>query len=212
MRLRPFALLPLVLVAGCQPSVPVAAPPTVGQTSAAPAPSPSAARVASPSAAPAVPAASPSPVVAPASPAPPAAGASRVETLNAANSAFSRGDMATASGLYERVLNTPPTGEPAEATAAINAFSQFRSIVTLLAQGREDEARTNLDALEKSSPNDPFARLASQLWDQYGMTGSLRAACAQIQPQVAAQAGPALSGLQNLGVGVDPRTVCGVPE
>jgi hypothetical protein len=143
---------------------------------------------------------------------PPPIGSSRVDTLNAANNAFTKGDLTAASGLYERVLNTPPTGEPATTTAAINDFAYFRDIVTLLADGREDDAHTQLMALQQADANAPMTRLGSQLWDQYGMVGQLRGACAQLQPQVATQAGATLGELQTLGVSVDPATLCVVPS
>jgi hypothetical protein len=84
-------------------------------------------------------------------------------------------------------------------------------MVTLLADGREDAARTNLAELQKRDPNAPLARLGTQLYDQYGMTGQLRGACAQLQPQVTSQAGPTLAALQSLGVIVDAQTLCSVP-
>src|SRR4051812_39091585 len=114
--------------------------------------------------------------------APPAAGSGRVDVLNAAEAAFAGGDLTTASGLYERVLNTPTTGERAPTTTAINDYAHFRAMVTLLAEGHEDDAKAQLDALQQANATAPFARLASQLWDQYGMVGSLRGACAQVQP------------------------------
>jgi hypothetical protein len=135
-----------------------------------------------------------------------------VETLNAANAAFRSGDLKTAAGLYDRVTNTPPAqSEGASATAAINDFARFRGMLTLLADGREDEARTDLAELQKRDPNSPLARLGSQLYDQYGMTGQVRGACAQLQPQVTSQAGPTLATLQGLGVAVDAPTLCSVP-
>ena len=152
-------------------------------------------------------------VVAKATAVPPAASTTRVETLNAANAAFRTGDLKTAAGLYDRVVNTPPgQSEAAAATAAINDFARFRGLVTLLADGREDEARTNLQELQKRDPSSPLARLGSQLYDQYGMTGQLRGACAQLQPQVTSQAGPTLATLQGLGVAVDAPTLCSVPQ
>jgi hypothetical protein len=131
--------------------------------------------------------------------------------LNSADVAFARGDYATASGLFERVLNTPTTGEAAPTTAAINQYARFRDAVTLLADGREDDARAQVDALQQADASAPFARLANQLWDQYGMVGSLRGACAQVQPQIDSQAGPTLATLQGLGVSVDPATLCSPP-
>jgi hypothetical protein len=147
------------------------------------------------------------PTVTPTS-APPAVTSSRVDTLNAANAAFASSDLTTATGLYERVVNTPPTGEQPDVASAVTSFAHFRAMVTLLAAGHEDEAHTHLDALQKMDPNAPFARLASQLWDQYGMIGQLRGACAQLQPQIVSQAGPTLATLQAAGATVDPATLC----
>jgi hypothetical protein len=144
---------------------------------------------------------------------PPAVTAARVETLNAANAAFRSNDLKTAAGLYERVVNTPPApGEGAAARAAIDDFAHFRALVTLLAAGQEDNARTHLEALQSRDANAPLARLSSQLWDQYGMTGQLRGACTQLQPQIATQAGPVLSTLQGIGVSVDAATLCSLPQ
>jgi hypothetical protein len=141
----------------------------------------------------------------------PAQGAGRVEVLNAADAALDRGDPSTASGLYERVLNTPTTGEAAATTSAISAYATFRDVVALLADAREEDARAQVDALQQTDASAPFARLANQLWDQYGMVGSLRGACAQVQPQIAAQAGATLATLQTAGVSVDPATLCPAP-
>jgi tetratricopeptide (TPR) repeat protein len=202
LRRWPWPAVVLVLV-GCQsgvPAVPTAAPTAVAKPTAAP---PTVA--AKPTAAPPTVAAKPTAI-------PPAATSTRVETLNAANAAFQDGDLKTAAGLYERVVNTPPTqGEAATATAAIDDFARFRGLVTLLADGREDEARTDLDELQKRDASSPLARLGAQLYDQYGMTGQLRGACAQLQPQVTSQAGPTLATLQGLGVAVDAPTLCSVP-
>jgi hypothetical protein len=144
--------------------------------------------------------------------APPPTTSSRIETLNAATAAYAAGDTATAGGLYDRVLNTPPSsGETAEATSAINGFASFRALVALLANGEDERARTYLDALQQKDPSAPFTRLASQLWDQYGMVGGLRGACAQLQPQIASQAGPSLAALGALGVTADAATLCSPP-
>jgi hypothetical protein len=94
----------------------------------------------------------------------------------------------------------------------VTDFAHFRDMITLLADGREDDARTHLDALQARDANAPLARLGSQLWDQYGMTGQLRGACAQLQPQVTSQAGPVLTTLQGAGVSIDAQTLCTVPE
>jgi hypothetical protein len=127
--------------------------------------------------------------------------------------AFTRGDSMAAADLYSRVVNTPPTpGEAAELSKTINDFADFRAMVALLTARRETDAREHLDSLQERDPDAPFARLGAQLWDQYGMTGQLRPACAQLQPQIASQAGPALATLQAAGVAVDPTTLCGNPQ
>src|SRR5438132_977572 len=71
----------------------------------------------------------------------PPLGTARTDVLNSANAAFDKGDLTNAASLYERVLNTPTTGESATTTAAINQFAHFRDMVTLLAAGNEDGAR-----------------------------------------------------------------------
>src|SRR5206468_1383500 len=108
----------LVLVMACQAPAPLT-PTPAAPTSAAPAPV--------------------TPTVAP-SPTTPAVTNSRVETLNAANAAFRSGDVKTSAGLYDRVINTPASGEAAAMTAAINDFAHFRAMLSLLADGREDDA------------------------------------------------------------------------
>lgn len=132
--------------------------------------------------------------------------------LNAADAAFQNGDLAGAGALYERVVNTPPTGEGAQQTAVIDDFARFRATVSLLATGHEDQAKTQLDALQKADPNSAFARLGAQLWDQYSMVGSARGACSQLQPQIAAQAGASLQALQALGVSIDAQALCKLPS
>jgi len=210
-RLRVYLTGVLVFVlVGCQPAVPTTPTPPSAATPTRPsAPTPTAPVVApTPTA---VVASSPTvPVVAAATP--PAVTSSRVETLNTANTAFRSGDFNMAAGLYERVLNTPPTGESDAARGAIDDLADFRAMVALLATGREDDGRAHLDALQKRGANTPLARLGNQLWDQYGMTGQLRGACAQLQPQVVTQAGPELATLQGLGVSVEPQTLCSVPQ
>jgi hypothetical protein len=138
--------------------------------------------------------------------------ASRIDTLNAANAAYRSGDLKTAAGLYDRVVNTPPGSAEGSAAVVVDDFAHFRAMLALLADGREDEAHTNLQALQKRDSTAPLARLGTQLWDQYGMTGQLRGACAQLQPQIATQAGSVLGTLQGLGVSVDAPTLCGVPQ
>jgi hypothetical protein len=220
MALRAILMLGLaVLVAACQsastpastPTPAAAAKPTAPPASSpAPAPANTPAAASSPQSAPsqAPAAARPSPSPQPTSGAVPVT-SSRVEVLTAANAAFARGDNVAAADLYQRVINTPPgPGEASALSATINEFAQFRDIVALLALKREDDAREQLDMLQQRSPNAPFARLAAQLWDQYSMTGQVRAACAQLQPQVVSQAGPTLEALRGAGVAVDPATLC----
>jgi hypothetical protein len=188
----------LSVVVACQ--APPSAPPT-----SAPAAPPTSAPVPKPTSAPAAPA-SPTAV-------PPATTATRVEALNAANVAYSAGDVQNAAALYERVLNTPPsTAEAATGTAAINDFADFRAMLALLAIGREDDAKAHLTTLQQRDASAPLARLGSQVWDQYGMTGQVRAACAQAQPQVASQGAQVLATLQGIGVTVDAATLCSVPQ
>jgi hypothetical protein len=188
----------LIALTACQPPVPPATPvPTQ-------APPP----IAKPTAPPSI-VASPSAVAKPVASPPPAVGSSRVEVLNSANVAFSRASWSEAAGLYERVVNTPPTPDEAPAAAtAVNDFAHFRAMVTLLNDGREDEAREHFEALQAREPSAPLPRLADQFWNQYSMTASVKAACAQLQPQVASQAGPVLSTLQSLGVDAGPAGLC----
>jgi tetratricopeptide (TPR) repeat protein len=195
------AVLSLVVACQAAPSAPTPNAPAAPPTSA-PAVPPTSAPVAKPTSAPAAPTA-----------VPPATTATRVEALNAANVAYSAGDVETAAALYERVLNTPPSpAEAATGTAAINDFADFRSLLALLSAGREDDAKAHLNALQQRNPNAPLARLGSQVWDQYGMTGQVRAACAQAQPQVASQGAQVLATLQGIGVTVDAATLCSVPQ
>ncbi len=151
----------------------------------------------------------PGPTAAPKPTAPPAVTSSRVDTVNAAGTAFKSGDLKMAAGLYERVVNTPPV--PGD-NALITDFADFRAMVALLADGQEEPARAHRDALQQRDANAVFSRLASQLWDQYGMVGQLRGACAQLQPQLASQATTALAALQAAGVSIDAATLCTVPQ
>jgi hypothetical protein len=195
----------LLLVVGCQAPAPATPTPAPVAPTVAPAVPTSTSTVPTPAAV--APTAVPPPTA-------PAATATRVDTLNAANAAFKGGNLKAAAGLYDRVVNTPPgSAEAAAATSAINDFAWFRGMVTLLADGREDEARMDLEALQQRDPTAPLARLGDQLYNQYGMIGQLRGACAQLQPQLATQAGPTLATLQGLGVNnVDATTLCSVPQ
>jgi hypothetical protein len=129
--------------------------------------------------------------------------------LNSANAAYSRASWSEAVGLYERVLNTPPTAnEAAAAATAVNDFAHFRAMVALLNDGREDEARAHFEALRTREPSAPLPRLADQFWNQYSMTASVKAACAQLQPQIVSQGGPVLSTLQSLGIDLGSAGLC----
>src|SRR5437868_3968668 len=90
---------------------------------------------------------------------PPTVTAGRIDVLNQADSAFTRADFSTASGLYERVLNTPPTGESGQTTSSINGFARFRDAVSLLQLGRQDDAKAQVDALQRDDATGPMARL-----------------------------------------------------
>ena len=198
LRFPAFITLALtLLLAACQAA---ATPPTPAPT---PPPAPSAATPAT-----LAPAATPTPT-----PSGVAVTASRVETLNSAAAAYAGGDFKNAASLYERVVNTPPGGdESATDRVTVTAFAHFRAMLATLANGDEDLARTHRDALQQTNPNGAFAGLAAQLWDQYGMVGAVRGACAQLQPQIASQATTELRTLQDLGVRVDAATLCNVPQ
>jgi hypothetical protein len=203
----------LVALSACQPSTPPATPTSLAPPTAAP--KPTAAVPASPVAAASPAPAQPSPVAAPASPAatstqpPPAVGTGRVEILNAAEAAYASGNSEAAAGLFERAINTPPaSSEATAASVAITDYAHFRAMVALLAAGREDEARAHMEALRSREPSAPLPRLADQFWNQYSMTASVKAACAQLQPQIASQGTPVLATLQSIGVNADPTRLC----
>jgi hypothetical protein len=84
-------------------------------------------------------------------------------------------------------------------------------MLSLLAEGQEDGAREQLNALQERETNSPFARVGAQVWDQYGMTAQVRSACAQAQAQIASQLGPTIATLQGVGVSVDTQSLCNVP-
>jgi hypothetical protein len=135
-----------------------------------------------------------------------------VVVLNAGDSSFRSGDFATAAGLYQRVTNTPPSPTEGSASTAIDDLAHFRAMLSLLADGQEDDAHQQLDALQERDASSAFARVGAQFWDQYGMTSLVRAACAQTQPQIASQLGPTIATLQGVGVSVDAQTLCSVPQ
>jgi hypothetical protein len=203
-RLRGWLLSALLIaLVGCQAPAtptPTAVPLAPTAVPSAPTPAPAPPTAARPTAAQPTPAPQPTAL---------AVGTSRVETLNAADAAFGKGDLKTAASLYDRVVNTPPpTGEAPAATQAIDQLADFRAMVILLADGSDDDAHARLEQLQKRDATAPLARLGGELYDQYGMTGQLRGACAQLQPQIATQAAPTLTTLQGLGVSVDPATLC----
>jgi hypothetical protein len=138
-------------------------------------------------------------------------GASRVEVLNVADTAYRGGDPKTAADLYDRVLNTPPGSDETPAdSSAIDDLARFRGMLAVLATGDENGAHDQLEALQSADPNAPLTRLASQFWDQYGMTGALRAACAQLQPQLGV-AEPTFVTLSGVGVTTRVETLCVPP-
>ena len=81
----------------------------------------------------------------------------------------------------------------------------------MAATGDEAGARGQLALLAERHSGAPLARLASQFWDQYTMTGSPRAACAQLTPQVEAQASGVLNTLASVGVPIRHDELCAVP-
>jgi hypothetical protein len=140
------------------------------------------------------------------------AGTSRPELLQAANAAYIRNDVARATALYRQVMAARPgPDESAEQTQDLTDFAEFRLLLTLVAAGDEAGAAHLVGALQANAKASPFTRLAGQFWDQYGMSASLPGACAQVQPQVASQAGPQLAALRALGVAIPESAVCQPP-
>lgn len=136
----------------------------------------------------------------------------RLQLLRAANVAYAQHDLQTAIDLYEQAATTPPSSEESTTTsAAIDGLARFRELVGLTAIGDEEQARRQVALLAADQRDEPFARLAAQFWDQYGMTSSARAACAQLAPQVETQARPALETLGSLSVQLRHDEVCVVP-
>ncbi|MBI2756803.1 MAG: hypothetical protein HYX52_08845 [Chloroflexi bacterium] len=187
-----LALVILALAAGCQsppaPTGTTAAPPTAGASSPSVQPLP------------------------PTAPTPVPAGSSRATLLKAANEALQAGDAARASDLFQQLLGTPATpGDPAPLSAAILGQATFGNVLALLALGREDDARRLVDAARSRAASDPFARLAAQLYDQYGMTGDLAAACASVNQQAGPLLAEAARALDAAGVALAPDRPCVVP-
>jgi hypothetical protein len=138
--------------------------------------------------------------------------AGRARLLAAANTADLAGDVGTALQLYSEIVSTPPSADETTAgSTAIDDLARFRTMVDLASNGRDDDARQQLAALQQRDPSGALTRIAAQFWDQYGMTGRVAAACNQLRPQAATQAGTALDTLQALGVDVDSNTLCPIP-
>jgi hypothetical protein len=136
----------------------------------------------------------------------------RLLTLKEANTAFSRQDVNAAMELYDRVASTPPSDlESASVSTGIDGLAHFRALLARTILGQEDSADRELRSLLESDPNAPFTRLAAQFWDTYTMTASVRAACAQLAPDVEPQAGSVLVMLQALGIGVRHDELCVIP-
>ena len=112
----------------------------------------------------------------------------------------------------QRVTNTPSSPTEGSAATAIDDLANFRAMLSLLANGQEDDAHQQLDSLQERDSSSPFARVGAQVWDQYGMTAQLRPACAQAQQQIATQLGPTIATLQGVGVVVDAQSLCSVPQ
>jgi hypothetical protein len=136
----------------------------------------------------------------------------RAQLLIDANRVYAHKNVEAAIDLYEQAINTPASEEEsASISAAIDGLAGFREIVGLTVAGREDEARGRLAFLAQRDPEAPLARLAAQFWDQYSMTASARAACAELAPQVDTQAGVVLKTLESLGVRIQHDELCVLP-
>ena len=126
-----------------------------------------------------------------------------------ANVAYAQHDVRKALELYEQVAKTPPSdGESPTISAAIDGLARFRRLVGLTTIGDEEQARRELASLVADEPDAPLSRLAAQFWDQYGMTASARAACAQLAPQVDTQAAGVLKTLSSLGIKLQHDELC----
>ncbi len=93
-----------------------------------------------------------------------------------ANRAYARNDLPTAIAFYDEVSAAPRSDQELEQVSlAIDGLARFRAIVGLTTLGQEEQAANELQMLLGSGADEPFARLASQFWDQYSMTASARA-------------------------------------
>jgi len=141
-----------------------------------------------------------------------AVSASRTTLLKTANTAYAGKALSQAETLYGRVINAPPgAAESPSQTRALTDFAEFRLLLTLVSMGSDARGQQLVQRLRSTNADSPFTRLASDFWDQYGMTASLPAACASITPEVSSQATAALGELQRLGVASSARDVCTAP-
>ena len=133
----------------------------------------------------------------------------RLRPLIEANTAYAKHDVRTALDLYGQVLETPASGEESSTmSTAIDGLARFRRLVGFTTIGDEDQAAHELASFVEQQPGAPLARLAAQFWDQYGMTASAGAACAQLAPQVDSQAVLPIQTLNALGVKIRHDELC----
>jgi hypothetical protein len=136
----------------------------------------------------------------------------RLRLLRDADAAYAAHDLQAAVQLYEQTAVSPPSDDETEAiSAAIDGVAHWREVIGMAATGDEAGARGRLALLVERHSGAPLARLASQFWDQYTMTGSPRAACAQLAPQVETQASGVLNTLTSVGVPIRHDELCVVP-
>jgi Cellulase (glycosyl hydrolase family 5) len=136
----------------------------------------------------------------------------RLKPLVEGNAAYARGDLPAAIDLYTDVASARPSDHESQAeSAAITGLARFRALVGSSSLGDDDLAHAELQALVARDERAPLARLAAQFWDQYSMTGSARAACAQLAASVDSQAQPVLEVLWSVGVRMQHDDLCRVP-
>jgi hypothetical protein len=136
----------------------------------------------------------------------------RLRSLWRANAAYTRHDLGDAIMLYSQAASAVPSEEESDAiSSAIDGLAGFREVVSLTAIGDEEQAHQRLELLLDTDASGTFARLAAQFWHEYGMTASVRAACAQLAPQVDTQAGALLKELDSVGVHIRHDELCVVP-
>jgi hypothetical protein len=132
--------------------------------------------------------------------------------VKTANTAYAAKNLARAQSLYGRVISSSPdASESAAQTRALTDFAEFRLLLTLVAMGSEERAQRLVQRLGSRNADSPFTRLASDFWDQYGMTASLPAACSSISAEVPGQVGSAIAELQTIGIATSPRELCVAP-